>query len=602
MKRRLSLFSLALAMCLVATPARAEDDNQGEPSRLDLTPFSAPAAVAAVKKLWVPTDPAFVDSWHSGVGDDAILMTLQEPPYPAHAVSPEVVEDLVRRLVPEAGSAGWASKVGPLGLDVWSTPEGVSKARQAVKFLRDALAPRLFVSATLRARDGGPPPARLVAAGAVNLLPRRWTSVWLRRSVHRMAVGYQVEIAQESVANNPQIAALPEGDELYLRWTPGETVSVVEVFSGEVEALDPRKVDLSGIRNVPESNAQGKVELPRMGVRRVLTAVAVPAGASSVDIGWEEPTESRTLHLNFGAAPAGPPDTEVPSGRIGVVRAGASAASLEDGIRENAMEDAINRFQSGSGTGGREVRALEAYAQAFLLCEATPSQIDRLRAETRRAESGLTNAFVSLKAFALPEGALRADLDAGRVAVGRTLSKEQAETYFAGKLGEVTLAGVDLPMLSGTKSFVRLGASVAGFYTTEVEVAQQSGSILLPVGAWFDGLSGDIRAALVEGGGATLQFSGALAWARHDGSSLELAFRLPVGMASQSGVGALPDDPTARRLPVPLASNGESSAEASATFSAADVAGGRYAVLAILPRGGFPGLPEPVLLLAAVHK
>ena len=54
---------------------------------------------------------------------------------------------------------------------------------------------------------------------------------------------WDLEVAQESTVMDPVPVMVREGHELYLRFHPGETRSVVEVWAGDVEHLEIVKRD-----------------------------------------------------------------------------------------------------------------------------------------------------------------------------------------------------------------------------------------------------------------------------------------------------------------------------------------------------------------------
>lgn len=598
-------FALLLAV-LVPGAARA-GDGVGEPVRLELDAFRAPPAVRAARALWTPADAGFEGTWSvDDVAEDAALATFEPPLAPDLALSSDAVEDLVRRLVPESGEPGWASRVARGAIELWAPPAAATKARTALAFVEQAMAPRLAVRATLLApratsgvppEDGGP---RLLAAGAVRLLPRRWTSVWTRTEVRRSAVAYDVQIAQETVASRPRIAALPEGEQLLLRWSPGEKATLLEVWAAESAHRPAFPVDLSVTRHVPESNAPATVALPRTAVRRVATAVVVDAAkGGAVELSWDGPDGARTLRLAVDAAPAAPADVAVTAGAVGVVRAGAAAAALDDGARESALEDLVRSFQAGAG-GGRSVASPETFAGTFLLCEGAAEEVVRLRAHVGAAERALVGATVELRCVVAPSGALRDDVEAGRVAVGAALDAAVAAPYLRAPVHASARVGV----VSGVPARLTSAASVAGLTSADAEVAQQAGALTFDPRARLDGFEGRVRLDL-SGASAVLRVTGTVAWARPDGGSVEVAYRRPLSMSSSDpahvGGGPRLDDPSVRRATIPLEAHGSSAVDAEVRAPSAEVADGRWWVLALASRPGADGAREPLLLLASVR-
>ncbi|MFO0931801.1 MAG: hypothetical protein U1E39_03730 [Planctomycetota bacterium] len=599
--RRRSLAFVVALSCAGAARARAEDAETPAPARIDLSAFRAGPAVGAARALWVPSDGAFADGWRDGGhGEDAAVLAFEGPPFDRYAVGHEVLGDLVRRLVQSSSSAGWTDRATEESLEVWSTADGLAKAREAVRFVEAAMAPRLGVRATLSVTPKGATASRLVATGGVALLPRRWTTAWLRTNVKRFLVDHDIEIAQESTASKPVIAALPEGEELHLRWSPGETTSVLEVFVGTVRHHDPFAVDLTGVRNLPESNSSGPVSLPQSSVRRALTAVALDARtASTATCTWEGPEGTTTLRLAVDVAPAAPADATLSGGVLGVVRAGAAYAALDGEARAPKTDDAIQRYQA-AATGARGAASPEAFAQAFFVCEGSRAQVDRLRAQTVADERRLVGATIEVRCVAVPAKQLEEDVAAGRCAVGALLDPSVEADY----AGAAVRAAARVPVTASVPAQVRAGASVTGFTSADVEVAQQAGGLDLHVSPAFDGWAGRVVARPVEGGGWVLAASGAYTWARPDTSTLTLSFRRSLGMASPGADNGLDriDSPAVRTVTVPLLGTGSASVEANVAIGDDDVAKGRFAVLAVTSRPNPDGSSDSIVVLGRLSR
>lgn len=596
-----SMWLVSVVGAVRAPDGRAEDAETTEPVRIDLSAFRAGPVPAAARALWVPSDPAFSEAWHDGeAGEEAVVLEFEGPPFDRYAVGHEVLGDLVRRLVPASAAAGWTDRATEESLEVWSTEAGLGRAREAVRFLEAAMAPRLSVRATLTvsAKAGAPP--RLVATGSARLLPRRWTTAWLRTNVRRFVTDYDIEIAQEATASDPVVSPLPEGEELHLRWSPGETTTVLEVFAGVARHLEPFAVDLTGVRNIPESNSFGPVALPQTSVRRALSAVALDAKtASTATWAWEGPEGTTTLRLVVDAAPAAPADAELAGGVLGVVRAGAAYAALDGGGRPARLDDAIQRYQA-AATVARGAASPEAFAQAFLVCEGSRGQIDRLRGQTTADERWLVPAVVEVRCVVVPAKQLEEDVAAGRCVVGAVLDPS-VETAYA---GATTRAAVRMPVTAFVPAQVRVGTSVTGYANADVEVAQQAGGLDLVTGSAFDGWAGRL---VVRPGtdGLVLEATGSFTWARPDASGMDLAFRMPVGMGSTAPL--IPgndriDSPVARVFRIPILGQGHASVDAAVALSTDDVAKGRFAVLAVAMRPLADGGAEPVVVLGSVRR
>jgi hypothetical protein len=602
-------FLSSLALGLLVEDALAEDPASPtlRSERFDLSDLAAlPAAKGTA--LWATSDAKALDDGQMGepyghqVGEGSEperLLTFQEPPFPGHSVSVDVAMDVLRRVVPGYNTEpGWAVRASGSTLHVRATDAGIRKTADALAFVRAALAPRLPVTATLYAKDGAAS-GRTVAFGATSLVPRRWTPVFLQRSDRRFQIDYDVEVAQESFVHDPLVAALPEGAELFLRYDPGETVSVVEVWTAALDHLEPRSLDLAGIRDMPESNTMARVDQPRTALRRAFTALAVPAATgSTAEIAWDGPGGGRTLRLAFGAVAAPPPDREAGRQRLAVFRAAALTGRLEQDQRDSSLDEWIEGLKEAVGPSADDV-TFETYAEGFVACEGPASALAAGRDSLTRGEARLLGATVEVRAVAVPEAALRDALESGKVVVGATLSAEQeASLVDAG----VPVASARVPVVPRVPARVSVGTSETFLGGFDVEIAQASSGMNPIVFHRFAGLSGTVRYAS-EGEVASVQFVGALSWARHDASTIEVAFRPPIHFSVNNRQPAPPgDDSALRRLTLPLGGHGEARTQATASFSADAVRSGRPALLAVLSRGGGDGLPDTVLLLATVRR
>ena len=584
-----------LVGALLLTASRARGDDAPAHTRVDLSNFAASAA-ATGPRIRVPGDAGY--SWLTSDDEDAPAGTFQPAPFADIALSPELFDDLMRRVVPESSFPGVGRQLTGRSLDVWGSAEGVEHTRKSVAFLEAAYAPRLRVTASLvLATSNGP---KSIASGAVSLLPRRWTQVWWRRELHRHVAGYSLEVAQGAVVNRPTVAAVPEGGELYLRWSPGEKTSLVEVYAAEFSPLPPQHVDLSAVRNTPESSPMGVVELPRTVVTRLATTLVVPAVAKSFDFPSSGKGPSKTLTIAVAGTPEAPAAVDVGASRFRVSRVAAAAAMLEGGARESGVQDLVSKFQALAGTGAG-VRGLETTADTFVAGEGASAELDRLRDEIVRVEASLTPLVVGLRLLRLPfDDALKGDGPGGSWSVGAPLSAAAAAALLDPKAPAT--AAIAFPVLSGSPASTRVAVSTVAFDHLSSAVAQNAAGVQPESGAWFDGLFADkLRATARDGGGASLSLLGNVSWVRAAAHAADLAFRTPVGLDGRSGPGTV-DDPTARHVSIPLVATGESKLDVEVAFSAAEVKDGTPIVLAALAVRDDDGKLATVLLLGTVSR
>ncbi len=575
--------SLALLLFLAAS-ARAQDAAEF----LDLSSLRAPAPPETFPRLFVPSDPWIKGFSNEGPEPGSAFET-QPAPYDDYVISPGVLASLIGQLVPEYP----VLEERPGGPRFTETPERAARVVASLTYLREAMARPLPVSASLFAADGGDG-SRLVAAGGAELAPRRWTQLFFQKSVRGFVVSYDVQVSQEAVAAAPVLSLQSEGAELYLRFTPGETVSLLEILVCAVDHLHPFAVDLSAIRNVPESSTMGKIELPRSAVRRTYAVLLVPAGrASNQTISWEGPGGGRTLSVRAGALPASPPDLEVEEGlRKGILRAGALLAPLSEQQRPHAMDQFLERY-----AGADEMPAPDSLASCWLFAEGPKEKMEAFRALVVREEGRLRGAVVELRAVAVPETPLREAMASGKLALGGGMTPAQVGALV--EAAGVPICSARMPLLAGVRASVRAGASVAMLTGADAVVAQQAGGLQPRIAARFEGLAASIVAARAPDGGWRLEIDGSLAWARPDGSVAELAFRPPVGMAF-SNAGAKKEETEIRRVPLPIGAYGEAALGAAANLSDEEVAEGRTLLLAVVSSAGRAGFSETVVVTATV--
>lgn len=587
--------SLALFAALAA-PARADEPAGSGPApshaRLDLSALKAPPA-AASSRLYAACDPQFPGFDQSEVPSDAVVLKFQDPVYPDQVAPSDVVEDLVRRFVPEMGEGPGSARAVGNTLETWGSPASIERAKAVVAYATAALAPHLSLRATLVAPGGEGGSERMLAFGAADLPPRRWTALWFRRDVKRFVAGFRAQVAQESVVSEPLVAALPEGVECYARWSPGETVSLVEVWVGSLAHERTFDVDLSPLRGVPEANSMGTATLPTTAVSRTFSTIPVPAAKPSrAEVSWATRGTALSLRLDVGAAP--PPERADLGGKpYAVVRAAAVAAPLDGGARVGRVEEVVRLFQAGDAATGAASGHLETIAQAFLGCDGEGGRADRLREEVVREEAALSGADLDLRCSVVTDEALRAALAAGKGGPSRALEPNAVAALLSGSR---PIASVRVPVTSGIATSVRTGACVVGYAAFDASLAERAGGIAPAPSGRFDGLVLEVKATKAPEGSWRLRMSGALSWARPDGGSADLAFRAPVGMSFRN-YNSNPEDSTVRRVKVPLLSDGETQAEAD--LSLAD---GGTVLLAVLSRPSESGARETAVLLATLAE
>ena len=123
--RRAIRLSLVAGLCLPwlagLAPARAEDPPPAPPpssERLDLSPFLAPPAAAGAV-LRAPSDGEW--EWRSTTlpsedEETQRLLTFAPPPFPDRLVPADVLDDSLRRLLPESGTPTLVTKMGARSL------------------------------------------------------------------------------------------------------------------------------------------------------------------------------------------------------------------------------------------------------------------------------------------------------------------------------------------------------------------------------------------------------------------------------------------------------------------------------------------------------
>lgn len=457
----------------------------------------------------------------------------------------------------------------------------VAEARASMDWALALLAPSVRVRASLVAegREAG-----LKAQGAVQCWAGRWTRLWLQEQRTVYVVDMDVEIAQGSTMSNPYEAELPEGQEAYVRWFPGEAGSLLEVWSGDLEHLDATEIDLSPARGAPEGSGHGTVRLPRTAVNRAYTALLLPPGGTATqEIAWQGLAGPRRLRLSVEGAPqdlapvAHARNTQT---QIAPLRLGAAAEALLFESRSGRIDRTIEELNALAGSMGQEgwVNGVPG-GGGLAVAGGSRALLDAYRAHVKRNESALRAGTLRLRVLTVPEESVRAPFTQGTLAVGAALPEGLAERLRGA--GSVEGEGIALPLLTGVKSGFRCGASVAGFMGFDVEVAQESGTSDPLCGARFHGLAGE--AVLSNGpAGLHVRVEASVQWADAKASTLITTFRAPVGMDfNHDKVGP---EPTDVRHPVfPLLGGGGGDVSGSWVVAPKD-SGER--LLGVVMRGG----------------
>jgi hypothetical protein len=445
----------------------------------------------------------------------------------------------------------------------------VAAVRKNVDWALALLAPsaRLKAGLTSEGRDAG-----VRAQGQVRLWPGRWSRLWLQEQRVAHVVDWDVEIAQETTSMNPVEMPLPEGQEAYVRWFPGETLSLLEVWSGDLEPQDPTEIDLSAARNVPEGNGPGTVRLPRTAVLRAYTALLFPpAGGAGQDIVWQGPAGTRRLRVALeGVSPPLAPAAGLGrDGQIGPLRTGAVAAGLLFESRNSAMDrlmDELGWIQNSAGLEGN-VQS-HGRAQSLALVEGPAKLFQALGDHVRRQEAALRSAMLRVRVLTVPEESVRATLAQGALSVGEPLPAGLLERLRTA--GAVEGEAITLPVAAGVKAGFRVGASIAGLTGFDVEVAQQAGAVDPISGALFAGLAGE--ATLASGPqGMSMAVEATVSWGDPKASTITMTFRPPVGMSFNKEKSGSEPGPQETRHPVfPLLGGGSGEVHASFPVAAKD--------------------------------
>lgn len=580
--------TLAVVACLVGS-ARADEgarDATGVVVReVDLTGYRVPAAPPGPRMSIPPdlldmhgdaTDPSIWNvDWASESGT---WLAFEEPHLEGRVFSPDAAIELLQLAIPpetpglEDLDIGFADEA----LVLRGPAAAVEAARKAVPWVLAALAPSLTIDAALATTLPGEP-ERIAAVGRARLWPDRWTRVYLQENEVPCTVHWDIEVAQEATTMDPRPMGVREGQELYMRYHPGQTRSVVEVWAGSVVHLEIVEQDLSAIRNIPEANGPGVLSFPRSGVNRVFTSLVVPAGGPAErEIRWSNEGRRQRLRLTFAAGPSAQPAHEAGSGRaLLTLRAGALADALEYEARRQTTESWVERisdvlYQAGLA---HEERG-EAYeydvstmgGPSIFLVGAPGGELERTQQVVAQAERGLIERSVSLRTLLVPEPSFRRLLLGGGIRVGAPLAAEVAAAFE--EAGATEGEAVHTPALLGVRTGFRVGRSVPGVVDVDAEIAQASAGLHPTTSARFAGVFGEVRVRRA-GEGQALWVRGELTWANAAAGSMDLAFRTPVSMRGVAeGLRVAAEAP--RKVSVPVLGGGSAPVETEVELSAED--------------------------------
>jgi hypothetical protein len=392
---------------------------------------------------------------------------------------------------------------------------------------------------------------------------------------------------------NPLEIAVPEGQEAYVRWFPGETLSLLEVWSADLEPQDPTEIDLSPIRNVPEGNGPGFVRLPRTSLMRAYTALLCPNGAASTyDVVWQGPVGTRRLRVTLDAAsgPVAPVTGVGRDSQIAPLRVGALTAGLLFESRVSAVDrllDELGWLRNESGLEGNVNSVSDG--RTLALTEGPPKLLQPLVQHVRQQEAALRSVTLQVRVLTVPEESVRAALSQGALAAGEALPAGFLERLRSA--GAVEGERVTLPLTSGVRGGFRVGRSVTGLTGFDVEVAQQAGAVDPTAGALFAGLEGEATLSAAADG-LQIALEGRVAWGDAKAGSVTMTYRPPVGMAFNREKGGVEPGPEATRHPVfPLLGGGGGEVQATWAVGGKDAA---ERLLGLVMRGG-----EAVLVLGA---
>jgi len=566
---RIQLLCVSLLLLTAVLPARAEDGAPA-PTRkvVDMEGYRTEPA-AGGPRLSVAPD-LIASGVHSDSGQMWVLergqtwLPFGEPVLEMRAVGVDTIAEVLRSTIAHQESLAQAFEIESQESRVilGGPADAVNAVAAHVPWALAGLAPALRADAVLTASstDGD---VRLRAMGGVKLWPGRWTRLYLDARELACTPNWDLEVAQEATIMDPNPVGVVEGRELYARYHPGETVSLVEIWAGEVEHVELVRHDLSALRNVPEANGLGVVSYPRSSVNRAYTQILLPAGrATAREIRWTNGGVTSRLALRFGAAPSSVPLLARGEGNaLALLRAGAVAAQLDFGTRAAGTEAWSERisarlYEAGAKyeteQGGYEFSVSPVDGGEIFFLEALPAELPAARALLVSAEKALSSRNAHLRVLTVPEAPWRSACIEGLVGVGRGVPPALlARLREAGASAGESLT---LPALVGTPLGFRVGRSVPGIIDYDPELAQQAAGMHPVSSARFAGIFGELRVR-AKAGGHAVRVRGSYCWASNDMRAVEIAVRPPVSMQGAPD-NALDHPPAKYMVNLPLLSGG----------------------------------------------
>ncbi len=585
--RTRTLCRLGAALLLVvicAVPVRADDEEKSAVrvvKTIDLRGYRVGAAPKG-PRISVATDIiAAVDDatdwtvWNVDAAfDSGTWLPFEEPPLERDAISADSVVSILHTALGEGDAREQLDIEAADARIIVAGPEAaVSAALTNRDWALAGLAPSVRVDAILASAAPGED-ERLRATGGVTLWPGRWTRVYLQHSETPCAVWWDLEVAEEALSTDPLAIGIREGAELYMRYHPGETVSVVEVWAGSVEHLELVKQDLSAIRNIPEANGLGVVTYPKSGVNRVFSHILLKTGeASRHEVRWTNEGRSMRLRLACEAPPVAGSvlDRGAKNGML-LLRTGAVADELEFGARsgstERYTEQMAGLLHAAAESYEKRGRAIEFGITAIdggsvVLLDAPAAELPKAREVLVAAERELRTKTAALRVVAVPERAYRQGVLDGSVRVGRPVADALIAAWR--EAGATVTESITTSALVDASVGFRVGHTVPGITDLDAELAQRSGGLHPLTSARFAGLFGDLRIRRATGGHA-VRVRGSLAWARSDAGTLEITVRPPVSMSGTKN-DAAEAKPGQHLVKVPILGGGAAPVETEVTFA-----------------------------------